>query len=116
LEIFTKKKDNALIVEISGELDMHTVDIFKEKIITAMERNNLTHLILNLKKCSFIDSSGLGAILGRYRELDKKGGQIYLVGLKPSVKKVFTLAGMLKIMKEVDNENQALMELNEGGL
>ncbi len=116
MEVFIKVEGDVLIVKVTGELDMHTVDYFKNTIIQKMNKHSLQHLVLNFTEVSFIDSSGLGAILGRYRFLDKKRGQIILVGLRPAVKKVFKLAGMLKIIREVDNEQQALMELNEGGL
>jgi len=116
LEVSTGTRDRVLLVKVSGELDMHTVAKFKDRIISKMDSNNLNDLVLNFSGVTFIDSSGLGAILGRYRSLLKKNGRIILVGLNPSVKKVFKLAGMLKIMKECKNEDEALRELNEGGL
>ncbi|MFW6389960.1 MAG: anti-sigma F factor antagonist [Halanaerobiales bacterium] len=107
--------NNSLVVRLNGELDISTVPEFKETIIDKMKNNNLKHLVLNFKKVNFIDSSGLGAILGRYRTLDKFGGKVVLVNLNPQVKKIFTLAGMLKIMDEYSDEKKALYDLKKRG-
>lgn len=115
MDLSTKIAGDSLIVKLRGELDMHSVPQFKEKIVEKMKKNNLKNLILNFKGVKFIDSSGLGAILGRYRYLKKRGGKVALVNLKPQVKKVFTLAGLLKIMQEYDDEGQALEDVNKGG-
>ncbi len=113
MDISTKLQDICLIVRLKGEFDMHSVPLFKEKIVDKMEKNNLKNLVLNFKGVTFIDSSGLGAILGRYRYLHKVGGEVVLVNLKPQVKKILNLAGMLKLMPDYGNEKEALVSLKE---
>lgn len=115
MNIFTKKDDICLIVKLTGEFDMHSVPDFKKTIVKEMESNNLINLVLDFSKVNFIDSSGLGAVLGRYRELDKKAGLIALVGLKTQVKKIFKLSGMLKIIDSYDSINSAITDLKKGG-
>ena len=115
MKIKTKCRGDCLIVRLNGELDMASVQIFKDKVIPALDKKKLNFLLLNLKNVSFIDSTGLGAILGRYRILARKGGGILLVGLKPQVKRIFSLSGMLKIMNVYDSEDKALMSLNDEG-
>lgn len=114
MDITTDLEGNVLIARIKGELDISTVPLFKEKITNKTESREVKILLLNLNKVSFIDSSGLGAILGRYRYLKKKGGKVLLAGLKPQIKKILTMAGMLKIMNEYKSEESALNEINEG--
>jgi stage II sporulation protein AA (anti-sigma F factor antagonist) len=115
LDLAMKVIDDCLIVQVTGELDMHTAPVFKEKVTKTMDKQNLDNLILDFKMISFIDSSGLGAILGRYRSLKKKGGQIALVHLKPQIRKIFSLAGLLKIMDLYGSEKEAIKTINEGG-
>ena len=112
--IDTEIKGVCLIVRLKGELDMDSAAKFKDEVIPQLENNNLMCLLLNLSKVKFIDSTGLGAILGRYRVLEKKGGKVILVGLKPQVKRIFSLSGMLKIMPVYENENKAIEEINKG--
>ena len=111
----TKVDCDCLIVNLQGELDMASTDLFRKKVIPKLKKNNFNYLILNLSEVSFIDSTGLGAILGRYRVLAKKGGGILLVGLKPQVKRIFSLSGMLKIMDLYDSENDAINSLKDKG-
>lgn len=115
MNIFTKKDDTCLIVKLIGEFDMHSVPDFRKTIVKEMESNNLINLVLDFNKVNFIDSSGLGAVLGRYRELDKKDGLIVLVGLKPQVRKIFKLSGMLKIINSYDSIHSAINDLKMGG-
>ena len=114
MTINTEIKGDCLIVRMKGELDMDSANKFKKKVIPKLEKNKLSYLILNLSKVKFIDSTGLGAILGRYRVLEKEGGKVLLVGLKPQVKRIFSLSGMLKIMPEFESEDKAISEINKG--
>lgn len=114
LNIITETKGDILIARLAGELDILTIVNFKNAVVEKTESTEINNLLLNLKDVSFIDSSGLGAILGRYRYLNKKGGKVLLVSLKPQVKKIFNMAGMLKIMDSYTNEKEALDGFNEG--
>lgn len=116
MQIKTKSRGdcNCLIVKLSGELDMASVDKFRKVVIPKLENNNLDFLLLNLTEVNFIDSTGLGAILGRYRVLAKRDGGVLLVGMKPQVERIFSLSGMLKIMESYQDEKKALASLKKG--
>ncbi len=88
----------ALIVTLRGELDLHTSPEFKEKLSKLFEMHaSITHLIMDIKGLSFIDSSGLGVILGRYRELQERGGRLYFVQANAQVKRILQMSGFQKI-------------------
>ncbi|NLM98314.1 MAG: anti-sigma factor antagonist [Halanaerobiaceae bacterium] len=114
MDISTDLVGNVLIARIRGELDISTVPLFKKRIVSKTEDGNVKNLVLNLKGVTFIDSSGLGAILGRYRSLQKKDGRVLLVGLVPQVKKILTMAGVLTVMNEYKSEESALRDIHEG--
>lgn len=114
MDISTDLVGDVLIARIRGELDISTVPLFKKRLVSKTEDTDVKVLVLNLKGVTFIDSSGLGAILGRYRSLQKKDARVLLVGLKPQVKKILTMAGILTIMNEYKNEESALKEIHEG--
>ncbi|SJZ62137.1 anti-sigma F factor antagonist [Selenihalanaerobacter shriftii] len=98
-----------LIVRISGELDMHTVDSLRNKIEERLnEEVGIKNMILNLESVDFIDSSGLGFIIGRYKRISNHGGELKIINVKKSINKVFELSGILKIVDIFDNEQQAL--------
>ncbi len=108
-------QNNCLIMRLKGDLDMHSVPEFKDEMVTNMEQYNLKILILNLKNVKFIDSSGLGAILGRYRVLKDNGGRIIIVGLTPRIERIFELSGVLKLMPVYKTETEALESIKEKG-
>jgi stage II sporulation protein AA (anti-sigma F factor antagonist) len=84
---------------LSGELDHHTAKEMREAIDTAIELNMPTLLILDFKDVTFMDSSGIGLVMGRYRNLQKTGAEFHITGTPPNIYKVFRLAGIEKLAK-----------------
>ncbi|HHU82751.1 MAG TPA: anti-sigma factor antagonist [Firmicutes bacterium] len=88
-----------LVVKVQGELDLSTSPVFRDKIETELARDeNIRHLVLDLKDVSFIDSSGLGAVLGRFKSISQRGGKLVGVEVPLHLEKLFALSGLLKIM------------------
>ena len=112
MDLRIKKRRQALICHLQGELDLHTVQAFKNAIDKAVEENDkVNSLIIVLSEVDFIDSSGLGAILTQYRRFEEKGGQVILVQPKNMVCKVLKLSGLVNIMNVVESETSALIRL-----
>jgi stage II sporulation protein AA (anti-sigma F factor antagonist) len=98
-----------LIVEIDGELDLATSSTFREVVDEKLNHyDSIKHLILDLKKVNFIDSSGLGVIMGRFRRLNQHGGKISAVNVSDQIKRILQLSGLLKIMEIYDDRHSAL--------
>ncbi|NLJ74824.1 MAG: anti-sigma factor antagonist [Firmicutes bacterium] len=99
----------ALITTLQGELDLHTSPQFKADIAAKMEAYpDIKHLIFDVKNMSFIDSSGLGVILGRYREIQPRGGKMYFVQANPQIKRVLQVSGLHKISEFVNSSQEVL--------
>lgn len=99
---------NTLVVKVSGELDLSTAEQFKLQVEQALEHWKAKNLILDLSGVNFIDSSGLGVILGRYKTITQNNGFIAIVKPKASVKKVLELSGILRIINLYKDVNTAL--------
>ncbi len=82
-----------------GELDHHSAREMREAIDNAVELNMPTLLILDFKDVSFMDSSGIGLVMGRYRNLVKSGAELHITGAPPQIYKMFKLAGIEKLAK-----------------
>jgi stage II sporulation protein AA (anti-sigma F factor antagonist) len=109
LNIDTEKVGRNLFVIIDGELDLETSPLFRSMVEEEMNQDKMIkHLILDLKKVNFIDSSGLGAILGRFKRVSQEGGRLSAINVSPQVKKIFELSGLLKIMNIYSDRKQAL--------
>jgi len=108
LKITTFLKRGVLIVRVEGELDMHGADKFRQTIDNALETSGVKHILFNLEAVKFIDSSGLGVILGRYKKINAAGGKVLATNIQPQVVRIFELSGLLKIIKLYNSEAEAL--------
>lgn len=84
---------------LSGELDHHTAKEMREKIDSAVELNMPSMLVLDFKDISFMDSSGIGLVMGRYRNLIKTGAELHITNAPPAIYKMLKLAGIEKLAK-----------------
>ncbi|MCY0881570.1 MAG: anti-sigma factor antagonist [Firmicutes bacterium] len=89
---------NRIMVAIHGDLDMKTADPLRDALDALLERYPGKGLQLDLASVEFIDSSGLGVILGRYRKLKEQGLCVLLTGVRPTVRHVLEVAGIPSIM------------------
>ncbi len=99
LKLELKRNGRVLTVQVSGELDLSTSPTFRNRIEEELGHNQeINHLILDLKETSFVDSSGLGAILGRYKSIAQRNGKLTAVNVPPHLQRLFELSGLLKVM------------------
>lgn len=111
LQIEMEHGSKALIVRLKGELDHHTAEAVKSRMEEAIGRGGTSHVIVNMKDLKFMDSSGLGVILGRYKQISGKGGRMVLCDVNPSVYRLFEMSGLFKILSVQENERQAISSL-----
>jgi len=110
--VIVKIKNESLIVKISGDLDLVLAKDFRETVDKILLDRSLKNLILDVSEVNFIDSSGLGAILGRYKIIQQQGGKMSIWGPKPSVYRILDLSGILKIIPVFKTE-QIISEKKE---
>ena len=103
-----------LVVRPAGELDLQVADFFRNQLERHLATAGVKNLVLNLSKVSFIDSSGLGVILGRYRRVKAQGGKVAIVNAPSPVGRLLELAGLHKLVHFYASEEEALGELAKG--
>ena len=94
-----------LTVYLEGEIDHHAAKGMREEIDAAVEFNMPSLLILDFDRVTFMDSSGIGLVMGRYRNLQKNKAQLNLTNLPPNIYKVMKLSGIEKLAKIDKGEN-----------
>jgi stage II sporulation protein AA (anti-sigma F factor antagonist) len=104
-------KQDVLIIRLSGELDHHTAEELREKVTDTLERESIRHIVFNLEHLTFMDSSGLGVILGRYKQIKNLGGEMIVCSISSTVKRLFEMSGLFKIIRLENNEQFALETL-----
>lgn len=103
--------ENVLIVRLSGELDHHATEDLRKEWAEKMYTTGITHVIVNFKNVSFMDSSGLGVLIGRYKEILQLGGKMIVCHINPFIERLFELSGLFKIIEQEKSEEQALLML-----
>ncbi len=97
MSVEIKSTGEILTAYLSGELDHHTAALMRSKIDSAIELNMPAMVILDFSGISFMDSSGIGLIMGRYRILSKSDAKLHISGVTPQIYKVMKLAGLERL-------------------
>ncbi|NLW24283.1 MAG: anti-sigma F factor antagonist [Clostridia bacterium] len=106
--VTVKIKNDNLIIKVFGELDLVVAKEFRETVDKILMDKPVKNLILDLSQVSFIDSSGLGALLGRYKLVQQKGGKMSIFGANPQVFRILDLSGVRKIIPVFQTEDLEL--------
>ncbi len=103
-------KGECLIIHFEEELDHHLTEKLRDAIDGVIESRGIRYLILDFENQSFMDSSGIGFIMGRYKRLAPYRGKIYVTNLGRGLERIFKIAGLYTITVEKDSVDAALCE------
>ncbi len=98
------RSDGVLVLTLSGEIDHHSAVQIRTEIDALLLDEQPKKVVLDLSKIEFMDSSGLGLIMGRYALLQKLGGELTLKNPHERLLKIFTLAGLQRMVKIEESE------------
>lgn len=102
-----EKNKNILITTLTGELDHNSAEEVRVRIDDRIDRDNIEKVILDFSGVTFMDSSGIGAVLGRYKKLVNKGGTLCIAKPSRNVDRIFELAGLYKLIKQYETLDEA---------
>ena len=107
MEISQREADKVVILDIQGEIDLYNAPEIKDTIQKLIEQQKY-NIIINLEKVSYIDSSGIGALISSLSNLKKYQGSLKIINVYASVKKVFELTKLTSFFEIYDSEDEAL--------
>ena len=110
MESIYQKKDKRLIFEISEDIDECVVQKIRRRLDNEIERYMPKEVIFDFNKVSFMDSAGIGLLIGRYKLADMLGGKVEVTNLTTPVRKIFEMSGVLKIIPEIKTEKEVRNE------
>lgn len=90
-------ENKSLILEITEEVDHHTTEKIRRKADDEISRYMPRKVIFDFNNVSFMDSAGIGMVLGRYKMIKMLGGTLEMQNVTPTVKKIFEMSGVTKI-------------------
>jgi len=91
-------KDKQLIFEITEEIDHHTTEKIRRRMDNEITKYMPRKIVFDFNQVTFMDSAGIGMLIGRYKMVKMLGGSAELIHVKPSIKKIFEMCGVLKII------------------
>ena len=99
MEIFIAGKYRTLVVKLSGDLDHHSAGKLREKIDRELERTGAVNVAFDFGRVSFMDSSGIGIIMGRYRKIACFGGKVYAIHADRQIQRILAISGMNRVVE-----------------
>lgn len=111
VEIGFSMQEKTLIVTLKGEIDHHTCVEIRERVDREYQKRRAKNILFDFSHIAFMDSSGIGLLMGRYRNVSICGGTIGIYNVSHKVDKVLNLSGVYKLMKQYSNREQALKQL-----
>ncbi len=97
-KISFKVTDGLLIIKFEGDLDNMATYQYKTKLCEVIKLNQFNKVIIDLSNVTFIDSSGIGLLLGRYNQISQYGGNLVLCGINKHIKKTIQISGIASII------------------
>ena len=92
------KEDKLLILKITEEIDHHSCEKIKKRADYEIQIHIPKKVIFDFDNVNFMDSSGIGMVIGRYKLISMFGGKTTMINVKPHIKKVFEMSGVLKLI------------------
>lgn len=108
MQVKFSNKGTTLIVGILAELDHHSADYIRQKVDSEMIKSTTRNIVFDFQKVEFMDSSGIGVIMGRYKNIRKLGGKAAIVNVNSQICRIFEMSGLLKIIPVYDNIDDAV--------
>ncbi|MCI8608214.1 MAG: anti-sigma F factor antagonist [Firmicutes bacterium] len=108
MEIIYEISQDALIAELFGEMDHHSAEKIRTDIDGMIEEYGSKNLIFDFGRVTFMDSSGIGIVLGRYKKRQAEGGKVVIVDCEPRIRNILNMAGIFSLMKYMDTKEEAL--------
>ena len=99
MEVIYQKEDKSLILKITEELDHHTAEKIRRKADYEIEKYIPSKVVFDFNGVSFMDSAGIGLILGRYKNVSILGGKLEVVNVNNQVVKILNMSGLSKIIE-----------------
>lgn len=100
MEVLYEVRGENLLIFLPEELDHHNSKVITEQSDWYIISNQIKNIIFNFKRTNFMDSSGIGVIMGRYKLIKSLGGEITVTNINQSIDRIFTISGLYKLVNK----------------
>ena len=106
-------RDKNLIAHFYGELDHHMTEGARKDIDRKYMDNDIRNIIFNFSNLTLMDSSGIGLVMGRYKNVVNKKGRVIIISANVYIDRIIKMSGLLKIIDVYSDLNSALENIKE---
>ena len=99
MEVNYKKENKELEFILTEDVDQHTVEKMRRKMDNEIKRYSPREVVLDFSSISFMDSAGIGMVLGRYKLAKMLDGNLRLINVNKYMKKIFDMSGVSRIIE-----------------
>lgn len=107
-------EDHTAVLIVRGELELANCATVREAVVELLAQS-VTNLVLDLTGLSFIDSSGVGVVIGALKRVRERNGALTLVIASPAIHRVFEITGLTEVFAIFPTRDEALAGLGKGG-
>ncbi len=107
LTLTTREADGKTIVAVGGEIDVYTAPKLRDKI-TELVGSGSYHLVVDMQEVEFLDSTGLGVLVGGLKKVRAHDGSLQLVCNQDRLLKIFRITGLAKVFMIHESADEAL--------
>lgn len=100
--------NGSVTARLSGELDHFSADSARNMLDRLIDDRNVRLLVLDLSDMTFMDSSGVGVIIGRYKRMAARGGTIKVFGASRQVDRLLELSGLYRIIEKCERAGERI--------
>ena len=97
-------QENCLTIFLPKELDHHNAESIRKKSDRLIEKHHIKCVIFDFEETNFMDSSGIGVLMGRYRMVYLLGGEVWAINTNERMKKILTMSGVTQIIQIYEEE------------
>ena len=106
-------KDGVEVIDVAGEIDASTAPRLRDLLLDLNGKNSY-QLVINLDRVEFLDSAGVGVLVGAAKRVRAHDGSLDLVCTRPRILKVFTITGLTKVFAIHETIDQAIAARTPG--
>jgi anti-anti-sigma factor len=113
MRIDTERSGDSWVVTVTGDVDLHSAPELRDRL-AGLAETGATHVVVDLSECSFLDSMGLGVILGAKKRMDRDGLELHVVVSEPHVRRIFEITMLDRVLDLHTTRAEALLAGRDG--
>lgn len=114
MKLQTKIIEDSLLVKIIGELDHHTSEDIRNQLDSLLDLTSIKNIVFDLSQMSFMDSSGVGMFMGRYKKIKARNGMPIMIAIQNSNRRLLEMSGLFNIYQEYADYDEAMLVIKGG--